>query len=1270
MMTLVLAALGAKAAPADWSYTVEVDGESVTYTGKYDIAHDKVRIEVNEPGGLAVFINQSKNEDPALKGICADNAPIILEIESKNCSLIADDFSALNTSTTPALSHFESLSFGKVTVESISTMSGLSMSGVKFLRLPDGFTSAADLSSMSGFKTANPLLQAVGSYKKGENNNRKNELTIHSFQENSMLGLKNVMKPEFGEAKIVTLSGIYGDMDLNSSTNGGSSLVFNGLPAKWDLSKATFTTCTPRWGVEFANNSHYYAIDDPFELHPENAKTSLTPEDMANTNAFFYFNGYGKAVVEITFPENITELPPYCLEQLCNDNKENYKILKGMSEENFKATFGNNATCVPLENLVIPASVATVGYECAYNTHIKKITFGNGLKEVQGGAFKQVQGLEDIVFETGISNCKLGHDAFQLCYDVKHIVLTEGIVSLGAGCFQNSQQMESIRLPETLLYIGNRCFDNNLALGSITIPSNVERIGKKAFNLTALRDVFLTTTDPAKIPVIYTAGTSWEDEDATFGRNQLWGNNGIPWSAEPNHWTGYTVTNEGNKVSLTWDEAVVWYYIHASCMTVLHYPPELAEKVMARISSTYNITSADGFGLPGKNPVGVNDELQSDAKKRANGLGEVDLGTDGTSGGIWTNDGWVQFLLMKESVAHEGDRYTKNYKDVWYTMCFPFELTDEQLASAFNEGFNIVDFSGIQIKDPNNPNDNVEKKTLVLHFNKVAETLYKDTNGNLYERKMVNGNVVREEDGDDVKFEYNVYIRNGQEYHHVTVATGEAARTKTKTFAPGSSLDDAKQHKDQAILIDGYLASAGHPYMIHPNTGTVPEADPVPCHFSGITWVKGDDEGAANNIEGAKTTDEVRDELYEAQKRTIDMGTAKTTNNFAQAAYPGYEGQEYTFIGNPRIIRADAEVDPEPTFTLTEPVYPDIPTELPTEPEEEEITTAPTAPTNPATNEKYTDSFKELYNSVRVTYTDYQAPGQPSYDVTYGEDLVNCDQNEFLEYHDWQSSYWCRTQTGVSGRNNAQLNSDGLTVFKNYFGGEPIDLTGFNALKLLASNYANDLASYESNYANYLDEYNAYIANHNAWEKYRSDLYNFNHSAELISAYETAKGEYDDAYDDYLDDHEAWENSLAAYKVKIPQYAYFLGTKAGETYPKYFREKSANQSRPGGNWTQYSAIIKPNSAAIAGLEAELDGTTQSSSGSKIAFNEPFFFIDDTPQGITTLIEKIEKEEGKADVQYMDIVVSIDGKIISRDKTSIEGLPKGVYIINGKKYYVK
>ena len=68
------------------------------------------------------------------------------------------------------------------------------------------------------------------------------------------------------------------------------------------------------------------------------------------------------------------------------------------------------------------------------------------------------------------------------------------------------------------------------------------------------------------------------------------------------------------------------------------------------------------------------------------------------------------------------------------------------------------------------------------------------------------------------------------------------------------------------------------------------------------------------------------------------------------------------------------------------------------------------------------------------------------------------------------------------------------------------------------------------------------------------------------------------------------------------------------------------------------------------------------------FNEDFegTFIDQDEA--TTLIEKAQTEG--AEVKHIDIVVNINGQVVRRGTTSIEGLPKGIYIINGKKYFVK
>lgn len=1261
MMILVLAALGVKAEPVEWSYTVEVEGEDpITYTGKYDILNDKVKIEADQPGGVAIFL---KNNSAALENV----TPTKLEIGKRNVEMNADDFKALNTTTYSALSRFTTVDLKEATIESITTMSGMNLSGMQYLRLPSSLDNAPAMKDLRNSSKNTALKIAMATKKEviseGPPLKETNKVLMYSFEKNNVVNGSSALGINLKEMKMVDMAGYYGENDLYNNGNSANFGEGAAAPAAWDFTGANFAACTVG-AVQF--ETPYYNYDDPYQ-------TGATTSGYANyqTNAFYYFSknsNYTNAVASIKLPDlDMSVLPSHSLIRLGATNKNNYLLLHpDVSANDITGEFA------PVEEVVIPNCYTDIDYECGLRSHIQNLVIGSGVKHVHGGAFINSEEMENLDFAKGLSGCYLGDQAFNQCSSMKHIALAEGVVSIGASCFWNSQHLESIRLPESLRFIGNDAFRNCLALGNITIPANVEKIGMRAFKLTALRNVYLTTTDPDKVPVIFTGGTNWGDDNSTFSINEMEGYNTIPWS-DTNPYTNGLHT-------MTWEEAVQWYYVHVNCMTILHYPEQLATKVRAQISSTYGARSSDGYGLPIKDGNGDHqaDDPYDDRVKRATGnapgldLPPVDLGSAST--GTWTNDGWVQFLLMKEFKPDgESKVYTKNYKDVWYTMCFPFELTDEQLASAFNEGFNIADFSGVQIKDPDVLEDNVDKKTLVLHFNRVAETLYKDFEKNLYERvRDGSGNVIREKDGE---FEYNIYRRNGVEYHHVIVAIGEAAATKTKTFAPGNNLQEALANKDQAIVIDGYLASAGHPYMIHPNTGTVPEADPVPCHFSGITWVESTDEN--------KTTDQVRAELYEAEKRTVDLGVANTNNNFDQKAYDGYTGQTYTFKGNHKMYRDgyEAIVGPEPTFNQVKPVEPIIPETRPTEPEEVE---EPTAPTNPATNPKYTDDFKTLFQTVRCTFSGWSNALQQNVviDYTYGEDLVNYGQEEFLTQQDWYDNtygpwylYNKRSPGHNVGQDNDPINYQALVDYLNV--GNPMpssELSKFTALKTLAEEYTNDLANYESLYANYQTQYSAYRTYLALHAQYEIDLYNYEHSQEVLAAYQSELDAYNQAYSTYLTDYETWEQSVASYKVLIPKYAYFLGTKKGETFPRYFREMAPDdQPRTTGIWSQYAAVIIPNTAALNGLEKELGNTSTTSQAKShpIAFDEEYFFLDDTPQGIATLIEKIEKEEGKApEVEYMDIVVSIDGKIVSRDKTTFEGLPKGVYIINGKKYYVK
>ncbi len=101
----------------------------------------------------------------------------------------------------------------------------------------------------------------------------------------------------------------------------------------------------------------------------------------------------------------------------------------------------------------------------------------------------------------------------------------------------------------------------------------------------------------------------------------------------------------------------------------------------------------------------------------------------------------------------------------------------------------------------------------------------------------------------------------------------------------------------------------------------------------------------------------------------------------------------------------------------------------------------------------------------------------------------------------------------------------------------------------------------------------------------------------------------------------------------VPQNAYFL---SGNTY---YKATKANTNRLKGYRTYLSAVSASPAKSL------------------------FFVIDNLPTGIVAIAEDIH-DAAPADVY------GLDGRLLRRKCCSLEGLPKGVYVVNGKKRIVR
>jgi len=482
------------------------------------------------------------------------------------------------------------------------------------------------------------------------------------------------------------------------------------------------------------------------------------------------------------------------------------------------------------EILVIPNHVTNVAAEAfKQNGTIKEVYLGSGLKSIGDQAFMGMK-LEEIHFTRGIIGLSFGSDVFRNNQNLKHANIPEGIVNLGNGMFSTCVNLESVRIPSTVKVIGADCFEDCGLMTQIVIPEaadgDPQRIGQDAFkNCKSLGDIYVMATSVDKIPLIVPVADQSGGDGGTFGNTLINANGHNP--------------SESTVNSLHSDE-VADYYTTKHCMK-LHYPAgyglrdfydanpyedwdmandpafkdlspeEKAKRPAKYLSNTYLIPDADYIArktTEGANPAPNGDvwPCQNSGQNNPNYRFQrnADYGSDyyrrnhaayadGTPQNEYTRNGWKQLKIMEEYTPHV-DVVERIVDDTWYTMCYPFNLTDEQLEECFSSGYNIVEFSDARIVKMK---DDPTKKAMVLYFTDIAATHYIDDENNIY-------------------YSDKSLKPAGSLYRSYKRYDSDQGKDITYAFEQGTEAEQAQYYK-----IHGTLAFAGHPYMVHPNVGVV-----------------------------------------------------------------------------------------------------------------------------------------------------------------------------------------------------------------------------------------------------------------------------------------------------------------------------------------------------------------------------------------------------------------------------------------------------------------
>ena len=362
-----------------------------------------------------------------------------------------------------------------------------------------------------------------------------------------------------------------------------------------------------------------------------------------------------------------------------NDNDlVNLKFMDNLKTITFPRTTTNipqqcltTASC-KIEHVIIPdndSRSVKIGAQ-AFGESLKTVKLGkvdkNGNSQLLQYAFENCTSLTSVDFGTGWK--EIGTNAFFGCSALKDIVLPEGVEYIRNGAF-NGAAIEAIHLPNTLKVIEANAFvcEN---LKTITIPASVEKIEAQAFQQNkALTDV-------------YVLGTKTKAENQAFYQYAS---------------ASFIYTNRSNTPPLKRE----FYKKEDGSNTplaMLHYPKEAKNDYINEHSRTLGGTT--------------------NSMKAENG--EIwptqEVGEYTVQHGDYA--GWKNFALVGENKEDDTWDDNKRVDGKWYTMCLPFDMTAQQLKSAYGSKVEVVEFSDVEVvTKPNND------KIVTLKFKQpVTET--------------------------------------------------------------------------------------------------------------------------------------------------------------------------------------------------------------------------------------------------------------------------------------------------------------------------------------------------------------------------------------------------------------------------------------------------------------------------------------------------------------------------------------------------------------------
>lgn len=380
----------------------------------------------------------------------------------------------------------------------------------------------------------------------------------------------------------------------------------------------------------------------------------------------------------------------YLLSNNEDDGENEMELLMGGDN---KTTLFPNLQSLDMGDAVLEenGSLARMSYAKGENakglTNLTSFTFPKTTTSIPAGAFNENTTLQEVIMLEG-SLTTITDQAFQNCTSLSRVRIPDGVTSIGANAFEHCA-FEAISFPNTLTRIGNNAFNDCSMLKSVTIPASVTSIGTSAFQHNySMTDVYVlgnnVTIPNGAFNENETYNFKYEDDGDGIVEYEDWGTNNPDASPHP------------LRLHVPDTPEAKSNYINP-CLQALN-DPRMTDEILSNVGGNYNfiagileeygVTNYGGFIWDmGRYVVMDGRRYFTDGNNKFNLEGAP----------VVTNlyGGWRNFMLAAADVEKKIWPDDRMVDSRWYSAVFPFDLSYNQLLSAYGEGTDVREFTGV-----------------------------------------------------------------------------------------------------------------------------------------------------------------------------------------------------------------------------------------------------------------------------------------------------------------------------------------------------------------------------------------------------------------------------------------------------------------------------------------------------------------------------------------------------------------------------------------------